>query len=219
MSDKLQNIKAVNQLLQGNHKSQTRKSVYTGKISKEIPDEDIIERSADGKPKVWIETSPRGVRNRITQHDGFKSKRPDNSILKSIQDVLNVPEECPICDCKMRGTEKRLNFKFWFKRKMCFSCVLQEEHVIRSKGEDEWQQYQNKIMSANAEAWFTDTDKEVEILKQSVTETVWGNADGERGEVDISSTVQRIDEDYIQLKQKIRKQLTETTNDKEPIVK
>jgi hypothetical protein len=219
MSDKLQNIKAVNQLLQGNHKSQTRKSVYTGKTTKEILEEDILERSVDGKPKVWIETSPSGVRNRVTQHDGFKSKQPDNSILKSIQDVLNVPEECPKCDCKMRGAEKRLNFKFWFKRKMCFSCVLKEEHVIRTKGKSDWQQYQNKIMSANAEAWFTDTDKEVEILKQSVTETVWGNADGERGEVDISSTIQRIDTDYIQLKQKIRKQLTETTNGNEPIIK
>lgn len=219
MSDKLQNIKAVNQLLQGNHKSQTRNSVYAGKSSKEILEEDILERSEDGKPKVWIETSLRGVRTRVTQHDGFKSKQPDNSILKSIQDVLNVPEECPTCNCKMRGAEKRLNFKFWFKRKMCFGCVLKEEYVIKSKGKSAWQEYQNKVMSANAEAWFNDTDKEVEILKQSVIETVWGNADGERGEVDISSTIQRIDADYIQLKQKIRKQLMETSNGSESIIK
>ena len=119
----------------------------------------------------------------------------------------------------MRGAEKRLNFKFWFKRKMCFGCVLKEEYVIKSKGKSAWQEYQNKVMSANAEAWFNDTDKEVEILKQSVIETVWGNADGERGEVDISSTIQRIDADYIQLKQKIRKQLMETSNGSESIIK
>ncbi len=69
-------------------------------------------------------------------------------------------------------------------------------------------------MSANAEAWFKDTDKEVEILKQSVTETVWGNADGERGEVDISSTIDRIDTDYKKLKETIRNQFSENTDGK-----
>ena len=70
-------------------------------------------------------------------------------------------------------------------------------------------------MSANAESWFRDTDKEVEILKQSVKETVWGNADGERGEVDISSTIERIESDYNKLKENIRNQFAENADGKE----
>jgi peptidoglycan hydrolase CwlO-like protein len=70
-------------------------------------------------------------------------------------------------------------------------------------------------MSANAEAWFKDTDKEVEVLKNSVKETVWGNADGERGEVDISSTIERIETDYDKLKENIRNRFAETTDGKE----
>jgi hypothetical protein len=215
MSNKLQNIKAVNELLAGTHKTQTRQSVYTGVTKKEISDNDIIERFDNGDPKIWIETSPNGTKTRVTQHDGFKSREPENSVLKSIQDALAVPEKCPKCGKKMRDHEQRLNFKFWFKRKSCFECVLKEERRIKAKGEVAWREYQNKIMSANAESWFKDTDKEVEILKQTMKETVWGNADGEFGEVDISAQVDRIETDYKKLKQNIRNQFAETENGKE----
>ena len=114
----------------------------------------------------------------------------------------------------MRDHEQRLNFKFYFKRKMCFGCVLSEERQIKSQGEAAWQEYQNKIMSANAESWFRDTDKEVEVLKQSMKETVWGNADGEYGEVDITEQINRIETDYKKLKNNIRNSFTEMKNGK-----
>ena len=214
MSNKLQNIKAVNELLAGNHKSQTRKSIYTGSTKTKIPEEDIIERFEDGKPKIWIETSATGTRTRVTQHEGFKSREPENSVLKTVQDTLSVPEKCPECGKDMRDHEKKLNFKFYFMRGKCFECVLKEERKIKSQSKEAWQQYQNNIMSANAESWFTDTDKEVEILKESVKETVWGNADGEFGEVDISSTIKRIDKDYKKLKDDIRSKLSGTKDGK-----
>jgi hypothetical protein len=214
MSNKLQNIKAVNELLAGNHKSQTRKSIYTGSTKKEIPEQDIIERFEDGNLKIWIETSSNGTRTRVTQHDGFKSREPENSILKSVQDALAVPEKCPKCGKNMRDHEQRLNFKFWFKRKSCFECVIKEERAIKSQGLEAWQKYQDEVMSNNAESWFQDTDKEVEILKQSVKETIWGNADGDFGEVDISSQINRIDKDYKNLKETIRNQFAETVNGK-----
>ena len=214
MSSKLQNIKAVNELLAGNHKSQTRKSIYTGSTKTDIPEDDILERFDDGKPKIWIETSAKGIRTRVTQHDGFKSRQPENSVLKTIQDTLSVPEKCPKCETKMRGNEKTLNFKFWFKRKMCFGCVLSEERRIKSQSKNAWKKYENNIMSANAESWFTDTDKEVDILKQSLKETVWGNADGEFGEVDISTQIEKIETDYTKLKENIRNQFVENTNGK-----
>jgi hypothetical protein len=104
----------------------------------------------------------------------------------------------------MRDHEQRLNFKFYFMRGKCFECVLKEERRIKHKGQKAWQEYQNKIMKANAESWFKDTDKEVEILKTQMKETLWENADGERGEVDMSEIVKKIDKDYKKLKSNIR---------------
>tara|TARA_A100001201_G_scaffold39383_2_gene41118 strand:- start:12 stop:635 length:624 start_codon:yes stop_codon:yes gene_type:complete len=203
MSNKLQNIKAIKQMLEGKHKSQTRQSHYFGKSNNEIPEDDIIESFEDGKPKIWIETDHNGHRTRVTQHDGFKSREPENSILKTIQNALKVPEKCPECGKNMRDHEKRLNFKFWFKRKKCFECVLKEESKIKAQGREAWKEYENKIMKSNAEAWFKDADKEVEILKNQIVKT-WQNADGEFGEADMSSFLEKMEKDYNELKESLR---------------
>ena len=207
MSNKLQNIKAIKQMLVGEHKSQNRKSTYFGNTKTEVLEKDILERFENGNPKVWIETKSNGTRIKVTQHDGFLTKVPENSIMEQVRDVLRVPDECPECGTEMRNDEQKLNFKFWFSRKKCFGCVLTEERRIKDKGEAAWKKYQAKIMRANAESWFKDCDKEVEILKTQMKETVWENADGERGEIDISQMVKKIDKDYKKLKSEIRNNL------------
>jgi hypothetical protein len=204
MSNKLQNIKAIKQMLSGEHKSQTRQSHYFGKTTKEVSEEDILERFEDGRPKVWIESDPKGFRTKVTQHDGFKSREPENSIREQVKDILTVPNKCPECGTEMRNEEKKLNFKFWFKRKKCFGCVLSEERRIKDQGEDAWKEYQNKIMSGNAEGFLKDADKEVEILKTQLKETIWGNADGEQGTVDVTSFVKKMEKDYKKFKKDIR---------------
>jgi len=201
---KLQNIKAVKQLIAGTHKTQTKKMFAMGSTKQQVSEDDIIERFEDGKPKVWIETDAKGFRTRITQHDGFKSREPENSVLKTVQEALKVPEECPCCGANMRAKERKLNFKFYHSHGKCFDCVLIDERRIRAKGPEAWKEYQNKIMLANAEGWFKDADKEVEILKTSVKETVWGNADGETGEVDTTEFVNKMEKDYEKLKEDIR---------------
>ena len=59
-------------------------------------------------------------------------------------------------------------------------------------------------MLSNAESWFKDCDKEVEIIKTQMKETVWENADGDRGEIDISEMIKKIEDDYTKLKTNIR---------------
>ena len=208
MSNKLQNVKAVKQMLAGEHRTQTKTSIYTGKSKSKISKSDVIETFENGNPKIWIETDARGIRTRVTQHNGFKAREPENSILKDIQKILNVPE-CPVCNTNMRKKEKRLNFKFWFKRKKCFGCVLEEERKIKSQGEKEWKAYEKKIMLSNAEAWFNDADKEVELLKDQIKETTWENADGKRNEIDITSFLEKMEKDYIELKSNIRNSFEE----------
>ena len=204
MSNKLQNVKAVKQMIAGTHRSQTKKSIYTGKETTKILGKDIIEKFETGKPKIWIETDANGYKTRITQHDGFKSREPENSILKDIQTILKVPKECPNCNSEMNNKEKRLNYKFWFKRKKCFSCVLSEETKIKSQGIKAWKDYEKSIMADNAEGWFKDADKEVEILKTQLTETTWENAQGDRGEVNIVALIEKMEKDYSDLKSNIR---------------
>ena len=205
MSNKLQNIKAVKQLLSGEHRSQTRKSVYTGKTKKSPEDHEVLERDDQGKPKVWIERDAAGFGTKVTQHDGFRSREPEMNLLKNIRKSLEVPEKCPSCGKNMRDHEKHLNFKFWFKRKKCFDCVLKEEQKIKSQGPEAWKEYEKKIMLANAESWFKDTDKEVELVKQQTKEIYYQNADGKLGEMDLSAFLEKIENDYKQLKNDIRK--------------
>ena len=80
-----------------------------------------------------------------------------------------------------------------------------EETKIRLLGKEAWAEHEKKIMSSNAESWFKDSDKEVEILKTQVKETSWENAEGDRGEVDITSFITKMEADYLKLKSNIRK--------------
>lgn len=205
MSNKLQNIKAMEQLLAGEHRTQTRTTTgYAGKpdnSKREIGDR-------------WEETDAKtGTVYIVEQKAGFRTRSPKNSVQEAIRKYLSVPETCPHCGTEMRNDEKRLNFRFWFMRKKCFSCVLSEESRIRNQGPEVWAEYEHSIMRENAESWFQDADREVEILKQQIEETYWQNADGKSGKVDITEFIDRMETDYNALKQQIRESL-ETTHEK-----
>jgi len=200
MGNKLQNVKAVREMLSGTHKTQTRKT-FGYSDAKSVAKKNQRHEVGDS----WEETSPGGTVYVVTQHDGFRSRKPKNSVMDSIKDALRVPDKCPECNSEMRNEERALNFKFWFRRKKCFGCVLKEETAIRNQGPDAWREYENRIMSENAEGWFKDADKEVEILKHQLTETYWQNADGEFGEMDITAYTKKIEEDYEKLKADIRR--------------
>ena len=58
-------------------------------------------------------------------------------------------------------------------------------------------------MLANASGWFKDADKEVEILKSTLKDIVWENADGKTGEIDRSMWLKKIDKDYKKIKKQI----------------
>ena len=194
MSNKLQNVKANKELLAGTHGSQTRKSFgYEGKSDS---------KRAIGD--VWIEKDPKtGAEYKIEQKNGFRTKTPLNSILKQIRQIMSVPEKCPCCDKKMRDEEQQLNFKMYFKRKKCFNCVLKEETMIKAKGKEAWEEYSRNIMLANAEAWLADTDKEVEILRESLKVQFVQNAEGGLEEWDQTAFLEKFDNDYRSLKNNI----------------
>ena len=180
-NSKLQNVKAIKEMLSGTHKSQTRQSHYYGKTSVEIQEEDIIEKFEDGKPKVWIETGPNGSRTRVTQHEGFKSRESETGYLvRQAKKEYEMPDKCPNCGQSMYGHEERLNRKFWNTHKTCFDCVVKFETKLRNDPEA-WDKYQKEKMHANAIAFFKDADGDVKGLEKALTEDIKGvqNADGD----------------------------------------
>tara|TARA_B100001094_G_scaffold322498_1_gene371929 strand:+ start:1750 stop:2415 length:666 start_codon:yes stop_codon:yes gene_type:complete len=180
-NSKLRNVKAIQDMLSGTHKSQTRQSHYYGKTSTEIPKEDILETFEDGKPKVWIETSPTGHRTRITQNDGFKTKESETGYqVRKLQKELAMPDTCPNCGQSMYGDEEQLNRKFWNTHKTCFDCVVKYETRLRNDPEA-WEKYQKEKMFENAKSFFKDADTDVQELRKILTQELKNvqNADGE----------------------------------------
>ena len=204
MSNKLQNTKAVKQLLDGTHKMQTRKSISLSGKSK------TTKKRAIGD--TWVEKNANGVEFKWEQKDGFRVKRPVNSILDTVTDALSLPTNCPNCKQDMHGPEKRLNQKIYFKVGKCFDCVTKEETLIRSD-KKKWEAYSSKKMLANAKGWFKDADKEVATLKSTLKDIVWENADGQFGEIDRTKWLKKIDKDYKKIKDQIFKTLSVKKDD------
>jgi hypothetical protein len=205
--DKLQNIKAIKQMMAGTHKSQTKK-IHGFSDAKQMSKKNEKHEIGD----VWFETDKKtGTEWKITQHDGFRSKEPANSVRQHIKDILTAPDKCPCCGNAMKGVdEERLNLKMYFIHKKCFSCVVKEETAIRAQGKDAWTEYSRKKMLSNAKSWMNDTDKEVDELKSVVTETYWQNADGKSEQINIQDFIKKIDNDYQDLKEKILENLEKT---------
>lgn len=203
MSNKLQNVKAVQQLLSGEHKTQTRTTV--GYI-----------KGADVKRNVgdtWTEIDPKtGTVWKIEQKNGFRTKTVDNSILQKIRDIMSVPKTCPCCNKEMRDEEKHLNFKMYFIHKKCFSCVIKEETLIRAKGKEAWEEYSRQRMLANAEAWLRDADREVATLREALQIQFVQNADGGLEEWDQTAFFEKFDADYKKTRETILNNLKGTDN-------
>lgn len=173
-NNKLQNVKAVKEMLSGTHKFQTNKTFgYTKKQD--------IKRNIGDK---WTEITPNGTQIQWEQKDGFRVKTAVNSILDEINKILKMPDKCPKCNSNMYNEEEKLNKKFWSLEKQCFSCVVKMETLLR--GEGKYKEYERKKLLQNAESWFKDADKEVEILKEALGQKIQfvQNKDGELEEYD-----------------------------------
>jgi hypothetical protein len=196
MSNKLQNIKAVEKMLHGEHKSQTRTTHGFNQTSKSV------KRNVGD---VWTEKDERtGAIWQFEQRDGFRTKKPANSVTHLIKNVLTAPDKCPCCESSMKGTsEERLNLKMYFIHRKCFNCVVKEETLIRAKGKEAWEEYSRAKMLANAESWFKDADHEVNALREVLKMQFIQNADGNIEEWDMSAFLEKFDTDYEQLKAQI----------------
>lgn len=157
MSKKLQNIKTIKQMIDGTHRTQTKNNVgmYTGNVHKK--------RNIGEK---WEETI-NGTVYEIEQKEGFRVKKPKNSIREDIQNYLTSFPNCKKnCTCT---NPTHLDEKMRAIHGMCFDCVVEMEHNLKKQGKFE-EYEQNKIRN-NAESWLNSAEDDIKILKEAYTKS------------------------------------------------
>ena len=171
MSKKLQNMKAVRQMLDGTHKFQTKKTTGFSDAKQKA---ELNQKRNIGDS--WEETTANGTIYVIEQRNGFRVKKPKNSIAKDIREYLNSYPNCSP-DCKTT-TYNHLDKKMKKIHGMCFDCVIQMEHELRVNGK--YEEYEKKRIRSNAESWLKDAEQDIEALKTAFTEAQQyvTNADG-----------------------------------------
>ena len=178
MAKKLQNIKAIQQMLDGTHKFQTKKT--TG-----FSDADATakrnERHEIGD--VWEEADPvTGVIYVIEQRDGFRIRKSKNTdILQSVRDEIRSFPNCrkETCTCAQKnGRLHPLDEKMRKIHGMCFDCTIEMEHELKKEGK--YEEYEQSKVRENALAWLASAERDVELLKQTYTQAIdfVSNTDG-----------------------------------------
>lgn len=165
MSKKLQNIKAVQQMIDGNHKFQTKKTVgFSDAESKAKRNE----RHDVGD--IWEEADPvTGNIYVIEQRDGFRIKKTKNSeIFQQIRDELNTFNKCPKEKCTCTNPQ-RIDEKMRRIHDMCFDCVIEMEHELKKSGK--FEQYEKERVRNNALAWLRSAEQDINLLKQAYTQS------------------------------------------------
>ena len=178
MAKKLQNIKAVQQMLDGTHKFQTKKTIG-------FSDADATakrnERHEIGD--VWEEADPvTGVIYVIEQRDGFRIRKSKNTdVFQSVRDEIRSFPNCrkETCTCiKKNGTIHQLDDKMRKIHGMCFDCTIEMEHDLKKEGK--YDEYEQTKIRENALAWLASAERDVELLKQTYTQAIdfVSNTDG-----------------------------------------
>lgn len=200
---KLKNIKALNEMLQGTHRRQTKK-VFG------FSDTEAMEAKNRRREigEIWEEKDFHGNSIWWEQKDGYRSKHSYHpSVTEEIQkirDYLNSFPNCQkeFCTC---SNPSRLDEKFRRLMGMCEDCLITMETRLKIQGK--FNEYALDKMKANAESFFKQADIEVEILKKELQNIhlpgdEHGNPIEEWKFQDPDSLLKYIDENYTNFKAK-----------------
>ena len=156
---KLNNVKAVNQMIRGEHRTQTRK---TKGYEKKSIERQIGESWVDKNGQKWI------------QKNGYKAKVGK---LNKIRNVATV-SLCPQCDKKLTNFDKQ----FVTREGKCHDCIVKEETLMVCEGyvkkEPIYEQWEREKIRKNVNSFLQDASKDVEMLKKKFTKTDYVNSDG-----------------------------------------
>jgi len=194
MAKKLQNIKAVQQMLDGTHKFQTKKTIG-------FSDADATakrnERHEIGD--VWEEADPvTGVIYVIEQRDGFRIRKSKNTdVFQSVRDEIRSFPNCrkETCTCiQKNGTLHPLDDKMRKIHGMCFDCTIEMEHDLKKEGK--YDEYEQTKIRENALAWLASAERDVKLLKQTYTQAIdfVSNTDGAKETWSAKMTAEEFEE-------------------------
>ena len=156
---KLKNIKAVNEMLRGQHRSQTKATVG---FENDKSDRVLGEVWTDDNGQKWV------------QKDGYKSKISRFDKIRKLISTNNCPQ------CKKKLT--KFDHQFVTKENKCHDCVVKEETLLQCegyvKGEDLYEQYEREKIQKNVESFIKEAEQEVDIIKKTFTKMDYVNSDG-----------------------------------------
>jgi ribosomal protein L37AE/L43A len=202
MSTKLRNIDAIKKMLDGQHKSQSKKSIGYQKT---------VEKTTREVGETWVDVH--GAE--WVQKEGFKIKKGKLDEIRALIEARKMPVKCPKCNAPM---VKRLDKKFWVLEKHCFDCQVAFEHNLRIEGK--YEAYEKERILKNAESWLKDAEQEameiVAAMRNPVTYSdVEGNIETWSGGRSPDEIADKIAADFKKFKEDfINKLKQELANDK-----
>ncbi len=215
MSKKLQNIKAVQQMIDGTHKFQTKKSVG-------FSDADAAAKQNERHEvgDVWEETDAvSGITYIIEQRNGFRIKKTKSSdVLQTVREELRAFPNCRKDTCTCLGAH-HLDQKMRKIHGMCFDCVIEMEHDLKKQGK--YEDYEQQKIRENALAWLASAERDVTLLKEAYTQasTFVTNSDGEKEHWTARMTPEEFEEtiqaQFNKFKENFLKKLNKETDDAE----
>lgn len=195
---KLQNVKAVKQMLEGTHRFQTRKSYGYDKVK-----DSEIRQVGD----IWEEVLPNGSIIEWEQKQGYKVRRHKN--MKVLLDLQDEIRQYPNCyeDCtKKKYTRHDEEIKK--AHGMCLDCLVRKETELKIKGE--YEEYEKKVTLDYMEGFFREAEKEKEYIKRTLQDLNYVEEDGSVEKWVLENKeelLQKIDTDFEKLKEKMLKPL------------
>ena len=146
---KLQNIKAVKEMIAGNHRTQTKNTVGFGE-EKNFIKREVGEQWTDDEGNIW------------EQKKGYKVKLGK---LSELRNEINTFPNCrnEVCTCM---NPNRNDLKMKAIHGMCFDCVIDMEHQLKIEGK--YDEYERQKMLENGKAWLKQAELEKEALKVAI---------------------------------------------------
>jgi len=158
---KLNNVKAVNEMIRGEHRVQTRtsKGFEEKSIQRQVGDSWV-----DKHGQTWV------------QKNGYKAKVGKlNKIRKVIEQSL-----CPVCSKKSTPFDKQ----FIIREGKCHDCIVKAETLLmcdgylKEKKHRSFQGWEREKITNNVNGFLKDAAKDVEMLKKRFTKAEYVNSDG-----------------------------------------
>ena len=146
---KLNNVKAVKEMIAGTHRTQTKNTVTFGE-GKDFVKREVGEQWTDDEGNTW------------EQKKGYKIKLGK---LSELRNEINTFPKCSkeVCTCT---NPTRNDLKMKVIHGMCFECVIDMEHQLKIEGK--YEDYERKKLLENGKAWLKQAELEKEALKVAI---------------------------------------------------